>query len=251
MKAVTVISFRYNVICNFQSHEQERLYNDIALKVSAGSYLRVTDVLGALREVYPDDMQFKAAFSKKELCTTNSRNKKVVRYILFEIERQQSGRDFDFESATYNVEHILPEHPSESWFYIEESKQERLMYRLGNITPLEANRNRTFGNGDYASKRLVYQQSIFQITNAVAEHYDHWDEQKIEARQKQLATVASGIWKIDYTLRTPPFTEQELLTILQYFYYSFNMNCTFYRKKSKQQEMFQTKLQNIFTTQKK
>ncbi len=198
MKAVAVVSFRYNVICNFQSHEQERLYNDIALKVSAGSYLRVTDVIGALREVYPDDMQFKAAFSEKELCTTNSRNKKVVRYILFEIERQQSGQDFDFESATYNLEHILPEHPSEIWSYIEESKQEQLMYRLGNMTPLEANRNRVLGNGDYASKRLVYQQSAFRITNAVAEHYDIWDEQKIEARQKQLATVASGIWKIDF-----------------------------------------------------
>ncbi len=197
MKAVAVISFRYNVICNFQSHEQERLYNDIALKVSAGSYLRVRDVIGALREVYPDDMQFKAAFSEKELCTTNSRNKKVVRYILFEIERQQSGQDFDFESATYNLEHILPEHPSENWSYIDESKQDRLMYRLGNMTPLEANRNRALGNGDYASKRLVYQQSVFQITNAVAEHYDCWDEQKIESRQKQLATVASGIWKID------------------------------------------------------
>ena len=100
MKAVAVVSFRYNVICNFRPHEHERLYNDIALKVSAGSYSRVTDVIGALREVYPDDMQFKAAFSEKELCTTNSRNKKVVRYILFEIERQQSGQDFDFESAT-------------------------------------------------------------------------------------------------------------------------------------------------------
>lgn len=197
MKAVAVVSFRYNVICNFQSHEQERLYNDIALKVSAGSYVRVADVIGALREVYPDDVQFKAAFSEKELCTTNSRNKKVVRYILFEIERQQSGQDFDFESATYNLEHILPEHPSEIWSYIEESKQERLIYRLGNMTPLETNRNRSLGNGDYASKRLVYQQSAFQITHAVAEHYDCWDEQKIESRQKQLATVASGIWKID------------------------------------------------------
>lgn len=197
MKALAVVSFRYNVICNFQSHEQERLYNDIALKVSAGSYVRVADVIGALREVYPDDVQFKAAFSEKELCTTNSRNKKVVRYILFEIERQQSDQDFDFESATCNLEHILPEHPSEIWSYIEESKQERLIYRLGNMTPLETNRNRALGNGDYASKRLVYQQSAFQITHAVAEHYDCWDEQKIESRQKQLATVASGIWKID------------------------------------------------------
>lgn len=198
MRAVAVVSFRYNVICNLQTHEQERLYNDIAWKVSDGTYTRPPEVITALRDVYPDDTQFKAAFAEKELRTTNSRNKKVVRYILFEIERQRSGRDFDFESATYSLEHILPEHPSEAWAFIEESKQERLFYRIGNMTPLETNRNRDLGNSDYVAKRSVYQQSAFQITKAVAEHYETWDEQKIEARQKQLAVVAAGIWNIEF-----------------------------------------------------
>jgi len=198
IKAVAVVSFRYNVICNLQTHEQERLYNEIAWKVSTGVYARPFDVISALRDVYPDDIQFKAAFSEKELRTTNSRNKKVVRYILFEIERQCSGQDFDFESATYSLEHILPEHPSEVWSYIEESKQDRLIYRIANMTPLETSRNRDLGNGDYPSKRQIFEQSVFQITKAVAVHYETWDEQKIESRQKQLANVAAGIWKIDF-----------------------------------------------------
>ncbi len=69
--------------------------------------------------------------------------------------------------------------------------------RIGNLTPLETAGNKAVGNGDYASKRPVYHKSLFQITRAVAEHYDTWDEQKIEARQKQLASVAAGIWKIE------------------------------------------------------
>jgi len=198
LKAVAVVSFRYNVICNLQAHEQERLYNDIACKVSSGEYARPSEVIAALRNVYPSDKQFKAAFSEKEFRTTNSRNKKVVRYILFEIERQRSGQDFDFESATYSLEHILPEHPSEAWSYIEEAKQDRLIYRIGNMTPLETSLNRDLGNLAYPEKRQVYQQSVFQTTKAVAEHYDTWDEHKIEARQKQLANIASGIWKIDF-----------------------------------------------------
>ncbi|WP_373498945.1 DUF262 domain-containing protein [Desulfococcus sp.] len=198
VKAVAVVSFRYNVICNQQTHEQERLYNDIACKVSAGTHAKPSEVIAALREVYPDDTQFKAAFSEKELRTTNSRNKKVVRYILFEIERQRSAQDFDLESAKYSLEHILPESPSEAWAQIEDAKQDRLIYRIGNITPLETSRNRDIGNGDYASKRFVYQQSSFQITREVAEHYDAWDEQKIEARQTQLAKLATGIWRIDF-----------------------------------------------------
>lgn len=73
-----------------------------------------------------------------------------------------------------------------------------MIYRIGNMTPLETSRNRDLGNGDYPSKRKVFEQSVFQMTRAIAEHYDTWDEQKIESRQKQLANVAAGIWKIDF-----------------------------------------------------
>jgi hypothetical protein len=199
LQAIAVISLRYNVICNLPTHEQETLYNDIAWKVSDGTHRSYPAVQAALRRVYPDDRQFKGAFAEKELRTTNSRNKKVVRYILFEIERQRSGQDFDFESATYNLEHILPESPSEDWAYIEEAKQNRLIYRLGNLTPLETNRNRDLGNANYAAKRAVYETSDFQITKAIAERYETWDETKIETRQKHLADVAAAIWRINFT----------------------------------------------------
>ncbi len=197
IRAIAVVSFRYNVICNLQTHEQERLYNEIAWNVSDGKLIRLNDILAKLKDVYPEDHQFKASFAEKEFRTTNSRNKKVVRYILFEIERQRSGQDFDFESATYNLEHILPENPSEEWSHIEEAKQDRLIYRIGNMTPLETSLNRDLGNGNYSYKRTVYAQSVFQITKAIAEHYEIWDEAKIEARQKQLASIATGIWKIE------------------------------------------------------
>jgi len=198
LRAITIVSFRYNVICNLQTSEQERLYNEIARDVFSGKHSRVGDVLKGLENVYPDDNQFKAVFTQKELRTNDSRNKKIVRWILFEIERQVSGKSFEFESATYDLEHILPEHPSESWAYIEEPRQERLIYRIGNITPLETVKNREIGNWDYASKRSEYEKSDFQITRAIAEHYDSWDEQKIESRQRQLAKTAAAIWKIEF-----------------------------------------------------
>ena len=198
LRGISVISFRYNVICNLQTHEQERLYNEVAWKVSDGIFNSYRQVMAVLQDIYPDDRQFKAAFCEKELRTTNSRNKKVVRYILFEIEKQLSGSAFDFESATYNLEHILPENPSSDWSYIEESKQDRLIYRLGNMTPLESAGNRDVGNGGYSLKRPIYGQSDFRITQAIAEHYEIWDEHKIEARQKKMADVAAGIWRIDF-----------------------------------------------------
>jgi hypothetical protein len=81
---------------------------------------------------------------------------------------------------------------------MEDSKQDRLIYRIGNMTPLETARNRDVGNGSYATKREVYRQSAFQITQDVAERYEVWDEKKLESRQQSLARVATGIWKIDF-----------------------------------------------------
>ncbi|MDR0881585.1 MAG: DUF262 domain-containing HNH endonuclease family protein [Candidatus Adiutrix sp.] len=198
IKALVIVSFRYNVICNQQTHDQEGLYNEIALKISDGTYRKIYDVLTALKAVYPEDEQFKTAFTEKELRTTTSRNRKVARYILFELERQRSGQDFDVESAGISLEHILPENPTESWSAIDETTQEHLLYRLGNMTLLETAANRDLGNADYPTKLAAYRQSAFQITRAVAEHYETWDDRKVEARQKQLANVAATIWKIDF-----------------------------------------------------
>ena len=198
LRAVSVISFRYNVICNMQTHDQERLYNDIAQKVSNGDCSRLSDVFSALRAVYPQDDTFKTVFASKELRTTDNRNKKVVRYILFELERQLHGRAFDAESATYSLEHILPENAVDDWAFIEESKQDRLIYRLGNMTLLETRRNREVGNAGYEIKRNAYQQSDFRITRKIAEHYDLWTEEKIDSRQKQMANVASSIWSVQF-----------------------------------------------------
>lgn len=198
LRAVAVISLRYNVICGMPTHDQERLYNDIAWKISDGTFTGYRQVLNALAAVYPKDERFKGAFAEKELRTPNRRNKKVVRYLLFEIEKQQSGQNFDMESAKYSVEHILPENPSDKWSHIEKSKQDRLIYRLGNMTPLESGKNPDLGNAGYERKRNVYEQSIFRITRAVAEHYDVWDERKIDKRQERLANIAAGIWRIDF-----------------------------------------------------
>ncbi len=198
LRAVAAISFRYNVICNLQTHDQERVYNGVARRISEGTLPSLHAILPELRDIYPDDEHFKAAFGEKELRTTNSRNRKVVRYILFEIEHQTSNQSLDFESATYNLEHILPEHPSEDWAQIDESKQDRLIYRLGNMTPLESSVNRDVGRQGYEQKRAAYAKSAFQITRAVAEHYDEWSEAKINARQKRLAKVASAIWRVDF-----------------------------------------------------
>jgi uncharacterized protein with ParB-like and HNH nuclease domain len=197
LRSIVIISFRYNVICNLQTNEQERVYNEIAYKLSHNEISTKEEIYEILKRVYPDDARFKASFAEKEFRTTNNRNKKVVRFILLAIEKQQSGQDFDFESDTYSLEHILPENPSDEWDEIDDQTHERFVYRLGNMTLLETSLNRELGNRGYREKREVYQRSQFRITQKIAEHYNTWNEDKIVSRQKQMANIANGIWRVE------------------------------------------------------
>ena len=198
LRAVSVISFRYNVICNMQTNEQERVYNIVATQLTDGSLETARDVIDALTPVYPEDDRFRTAFKDKDLRTTSSRNKKVVRYTLFQLERHlTSCGDYDFESATISVEQILPEHPEAGWDHFNEPEHDKFVYRLGNMTLLHSGKNRDIGNRAYEEKVPMYQDSEFGITRSIPEEFDEWTPEKIESRQEWMARQATSIWRID------------------------------------------------------
>lgn len=196
LHACSVISFRYNVIGGLAANEQERVYNASAEKVAAGKLTTVAEIIRDLRSVYPSDEQFRAAFTEKQFRTTNSRNRRVVRYILFQIERHVSNQDFDFESEKYNIEHVLPEHPAGSWANFTDEQVERFVYRLGNMTPLDAARNRDIQNSPFQEKAAEYERSVFEITRRIAAENTEWTVERVSARQRWMADQATSIWRI-------------------------------------------------------
>jgi uncharacterized protein with ParB-like and HNH nuclease domain len=196
LKDLSVIAFRYNVICNRPANEQERIFNLAAQSVFNNEAQLYDGVRDSLSPIYVEDDEFRSAFSHKELRTTSPRNKKIVRYILFEIEKQRAENSFDIEDDSITLEHVLPESPGENWSHLDEGIQNRLIYRLGNITLLKGKPNRKAGNQAYETKRSLYLKSGFQITRSIAERYQTWDESKVDARQKRMADVATSIWRI-------------------------------------------------------
>lgn len=196
LRSCVMISFRYNVIGSQPTSEQERVYNQVASKVSDGTHPNLAAVLNGMTTIYPSDDSFRAAFSDKIIKTTQSRNRRVVRYILCLLEKQISGTDLDFDSDTFNIEHVLPQNPQQGWQAFPEEETESYVYRLGNMTLLRNRPNRDLANGDYTTKRQVFKQSNFQITRALAEENADWTPDRLAARQRGMANQATAIWRI-------------------------------------------------------
>jgi Protein of unknown function DUF262/Protein of unknown function (DUF1524) len=196
LKIIVNISFRYNVIGTMQAGEQERVYSDIAARLSAGTLNDLASIVEALRPVYPGDAAFKAAFASKELKTTQSRNNRIVRYILCNLERQAGGRDHDRDSATFTVEHILPQNPEGGWDQFSEIETDANIYRIGNMALLETTLNREIGNAGFAIKRTVFEGSMFETTKKIAADNDDWTPQRVNARQNGMAKTAISIWRV-------------------------------------------------------
>lgn len=197
LRAVVVISLRYNIICGYSPAEQERTYNAVAERIARGELLSLSAALTAMTGIYPDDAAFRAAFADKSIRTTQSRNNRVVRFILCALERHLvPDHDYDFTSDAFTLEHVLPQNPLTGWDGFTDEEAETLVYRLGNLTLMQAGTNRDLGNAQYPAKRMAYAESGFAITRRLAQESAEWTPERIAARQVWMANQATSIWRI-------------------------------------------------------
>lgn len=196
LKALDVISFRYNLILQRNTNKLEQVYNQIAMAVSTDKLTRGNDVVDALKnEIYVSDDEFREAFAKLEI-QAGSKKTRQIRYILIALQKQEFGLDIDWETDSATVEHILPEHPDESWHqHFAGDLHERYVSRLGNYLLLEARLNaREASNRPYTEKVDVYQQSQYPGTSGL--RYAEWTPRAIDERQMRMAKTATAIWKL-------------------------------------------------------
>jgi hypothetical protein len=196
LRATVVISMRFNVIGSYSTAEQERKYNEVAEKIAKKEIVSLNPALQSLRSIYPDDTSFRNAFADKSIRTTDSRNNRVVRFILCAIEKHLSGMVHDFSSDAFNIEHVLPQNAPDNWGGIDHDDAEALIYRLGNMTLLQASANRDLATAEYPQKRGTYQQSAFAVTRKIAEDSAIWSAERIAAHQNWMANQATAIWRI-------------------------------------------------------
>lgn len=194
LKLVSVLSFRYTIVSSLNPNELETLYNEVAIAITNGEVTNPKQVFENLRSIYVSDEKFLQDFSLLSI-STKGQKKKLVRYILCKLEADESHINVNEDS--FSIEHILPESPTEDWRKsFTDTQVEESVYRIGNLTPLEPTLNRQVGNEAYSTKREIYQQSVYKLTqNIVAEE---WTLNTIATRQRHLAQRAVHIWKSDF-----------------------------------------------------
>jgi hypothetical protein len=74
---------------------------------------------------------------------------------------------------------------------------EEMVYRLGNLTPLETSVNRDIGQQRYTIKQPNYLRSAYSLTQQITA--EEWTPDTIAARQERLAKRAVQIWKADFS----------------------------------------------------
>lgn len=194
LRAIVVITFRYNTIGSYSPTDQEKVYCAVAEKISSNEILDLKDVWSYLKPIYIDDERFYLDFCCKSINTSDSRSRKLVRYILCLIEKNISGTSLDFTSDSLNIEHILPQNAPDGWNGFTSEACMEMVYRLGNMVLLQPSKNRDIGVEDYSEKIKVLSECTIKTTQLVANNYKEWSPEAIDSHQKDMALKAKSIW---------------------------------------------------------
>jgi len=196
LRLCTVISFRYLIISGQNPNAMEKIYADTAILISLGRITKAQEVFEKLKGLYIPDEEFSRNFEEKSIKT--KRSAKLARYILFTIESHLSSSFKDYENDPGTLEHILPENPSQDWEKdFPEDTQENFIYRIGNFTILEANKNKAVANGLIDVKAKAYRESKYELSKKFG--YQSWTPEILRLRQSYLAKQAKAVWSVSPT----------------------------------------------------
>jgi hypothetical protein len=196
LRLIDVLSLRYSVIGQENPNALEDHYNRVAQAIHRGEVTRAGEVREALRAIYVEDEDFKAAFSRAQIPASGERGR-LVRYLLCAIEGARSGGAVQLqdETTTATIEHVLPKNPSEAWSSSFTAEQaDRYVDRLGNYLLLEGKLNaREAANRSFGEKREIYWKSGYPSTRELA--VEEWTPAQVEQRQAEMARLAVGLWR--------------------------------------------------------
>jgi hypothetical protein len=173
---------------------------DIAYNIRANTYTSASHIADALRAANPDP-SFRSDFS---LAIFPKSRAKIARYALQRINnhlaRQTRGAEevVDPNAKKVNLEHVLPQSAPAAWRsdFSSGVDQEEYVYRVGNLTLLNAKINRSAADNSFADKKSQALDASNLKINDFFKGISTWGDREIDQRQDGLAKTALEVWKL-------------------------------------------------------
>jgi hypothetical protein len=175
---------RYNATLKANTHQVEGVFNALAKRIRDGEICRAREFFAGLKDVYPDDDQFRNSFAIVKF--DYGANRKLLGYLVAELEEAEGGTRPDTSHSDFTIEHIEPESSEQDW-----------TDRLGNLIPLENSQNKRCARLPFEQKRLIYGESRYLLAQTVS-RWERWGYEEMESFQKKLAKLAVGRWRDDF-----------------------------------------------------
>lgn len=180
------------LIAGIPSGTLEGYYGRYAVEVFAKKIKTNKELWKAMGPFVPDDETFRSAFSTARVSTAH-----IARYYLRALQQKADGESepqyVPSDGGEVNLEHVLPQSPSDEWEEVDSETAESHTKRVGNMVLLQASQNQILGNKSYEEKKPILSASAFSLTREAASNLK-WGKDEINARQKRLAELALKTW---------------------------------------------------------
>jgi len=189
VKAIETLVFRNCVVAGKVANKYEILFGKIAYKISEKEFTSIKEIYNEIKKDTLTDEDLQVVFSSFSIKSVN-----VAKYVLRELNDINSN---EIKTVTDNSKihlgHILPRKKGQ--WEIDDEVHSKYLNRLGNLTLLADEYNKSIQNKTFDKKKIVYKKSRLQITNDICK-YENWDVKTIEDRQKALFEQVKKVWYI-------------------------------------------------------
>lgn len=190
-----ILTFRYSSVVGLGTNDLERKYHDAAkvLHESAGAELEKSRQI--LISAMPDAEQFRVAFERLTMG-----RQYLLRYTLRKIEEHLTPtKEKEIKTGSLvHIEHVMPQKLTDAWraqLGVDASRHGEYLNRWGNLTLFYAGLNIPASNKTFEEKKAYYKESQVELTQRLCKE-TAWGPAQIETRQRWLADVAEGLWRV-------------------------------------------------------
>ena len=147
--------------------------------------------------IWPSDRQVESALVDDPMKGSIKRRIMALKAIEIEMESDKT-ETISLDNLT--LEHLMPQSWNRYWPLPEGSSEEdrenrdRAVKSIGNLTLITGKLNSSISNGPWGEKRKALDQhSVLMLSKEPVKEHE-WNEERIEARARQLAQIAIKVW---------------------------------------------------------